>query len=54
MEPLTLLAWVGAIAVSSVTLALTILIVWTAIQTMLGKTTKSKPQTTVILNGHTK
>ena len=41
MEPLTLLAWVGAIALSLVITALSVLVVWTVIQAMRGKTTKT-------------
>lgn len=50
MEPLAVLAWVGAICASAITVALTILIVWTAIRAMPGKAT-TKPQTMVTRNG---
>lgn len=42
MDPLTLLAWVGVIAVSIIIVAITLLIVWTVIQTIRGKTTARK------------
>lgn len=41
MEPLPLLAWVGIIALSTVIAALTILVVWTVVQTMRGKSTRA-------------
>lgn len=52
MEPLTLLAWVGVIALSIVITAITILIVWTVVQTIRGKrTTSAKPSSTAIKLG---
>ena len=52
MEPLTLLAWVGVIALSIVITAITILIVWTVVQTMRGKrTSPTKPSATAIKLG---
>lgn len=41
MDPLTLLAWVSVIAVSIIVVAITLLIVWTVIQAIRGKTRKS-------------
>lgn len=41
MEPLILLAWVGIIALSIVIAAITILVVWTVVQTMRGKTSRA-------------
>lgn len=37
MDPLTLLAWVGVTALSTIILAITTLVVWTVVQTMRGK-----------------
>lgn len=42
MEPVTLLAWVGVIALSIVIVAITVLVVWTVIQTIRGKTASGK------------
>lgn len=49
MEPVTLLAWVGVIALSIIIVAITILIVWTVIQAIRGKTPPRK--STHILGG---
>jgi hypothetical protein len=37
MEPLTLLAWVGVIALSIVIVSIAVLVVWTVVQTIRGK-----------------
>lgn len=37
MEPLTLLAWVGVIALSIIITAIATLIVWSVVQAMRGK-----------------
>lgn len=42
MEPLTLLAWVGVIALAIIMVAIAVLIVWAVVQTLRGKTPRQQ------------
>lgn len=47
MEPLTVLAWVGAVCLSVAMVAGTVLVVWSVVRELRGK---SSPRKTRILN----